>query len=153
MPVIFLKYLLKLLCLYCRQQQQMGANHYRRNMSAHACCSGTWKCGLETHLASCLNSGFITFWNSAGSITSSISSSSFKYITYTEQECSNSSSHSSSSSSSSGGGGGSSSNGTQLVQWRPVSHLAHSNTSPKHPWASQRCHTRRWKQNTWTTSL
>jgi len=42
----------------------------------------TWKCGLATHFASCLNSGFITFWNSVGSMTSRISSSSFRYITY-----------------------------------------------------------------------
>lgn len=41
----------------------------------------TWKCGDDTHLASCLNNGSITFWNSAGSITSKISSSSFKNIT------------------------------------------------------------------------
>lgn len=41
----------------------------------------TWKCGLETHLANCLNKGSITFTNSDGSITSRISSSSFKNIT------------------------------------------------------------------------
>ena len=41
----------------------------------------TWKCGLETHLANCLNSGTMTFWNSAGSITSSISSNSLRNIT------------------------------------------------------------------------
>lgn len=41
----------------------------------------TWKCGLETHFASCLKSGTMTLVNSAGSITSKISSSSFKNIT------------------------------------------------------------------------
>lgn len=41
----------------------------------------TWKCGDDTHFANCLNNGSITFWNSAGSITSRISSSSFKNIT------------------------------------------------------------------------
>ncbi len=41
----------------------------------------TWKCGLETHLASCLKSGTMTLVNSAGSITSRISSSSFRNIT------------------------------------------------------------------------
>ena len=41
----------------------------------------TWKCGLDTHLASCLNRGHMTLVNSAGSITSSISSSSLRNIT------------------------------------------------------------------------
>lgn len=43
--------------------------------------SSTWKCGLETHFASCLNKGSMIFRNSVGSITSKISSSSLKNIT------------------------------------------------------------------------
>ena len=41
----------------------------------------TWKWGLETHLASCLNSGSMTLTNSEGSMTSRISSSSLRNIT------------------------------------------------------------------------
>ena len=41
----------------------------------------TWKCGEETHLASWLNKGVIIFENSECSITSKISSSSFRNIT------------------------------------------------------------------------
>ena len=41
----------------------------------------TWKCGLETHLASCRKSGSMILTNSEGSITSKISSNSFKNIT------------------------------------------------------------------------
>ncbi len=41
----------------------------------------TWKWGLDTHLASCLKSGSITLTNSDGSMTSRISSSSFRNIT------------------------------------------------------------------------
>ena len=50
----------------------------------HARWSGapTWKWGLETHLASCLKRGAITLWNSAGSITSRISSNSLRNITW-----------------------------------------------------------------------
>ncbi|KAK2191935.1 hypothetical protein NP493_42g06012 [Ridgeia piscesae] len=47
----------------------------------YSALSATWKCGLDTHLASCLNSGTITLLNSAGSMTSRISSSSFRNIT------------------------------------------------------------------------
>lgn len=43
--------------------------------------SGTWKWGLETHLASCLKRGSCTLTNSEGSITSKISSSSLRNIT------------------------------------------------------------------------
>ena len=42
---------------------------------------GTWKWGLETHLASCRNSGSMTLTNSDGSMTSRISSSSLRNIT------------------------------------------------------------------------
>lgn len=41
----------------------------------------TWKCGLDTHLASCLNKGSMTLTNSEGSMTSKISSSSLRNIT------------------------------------------------------------------------
>jgi hypothetical protein len=41
----------------------------------------TWKCGLATDLASCLNRGSCTFANSFGSITSKMSSTSFRYMT------------------------------------------------------------------------
>lgn len=41
----------------------------------------TWKCGLDTHLASCRKRGSIIFTNSDGSITSKISSNSFKNMT------------------------------------------------------------------------
>ena len=41
----------------------------------------TWKCGDETQRASCLKSGSRTLANSAGSITSKISSSSLRNIT------------------------------------------------------------------------
>ena len=41
----------------------------------------TWKWGLETHLASWRKSGSITLLNSEGSMTSRISSSSFRNIT------------------------------------------------------------------------
>ncbi len=41
----------------------------------------TWKCGLEMHLAICLKSGTMTLANSTGSITSRISSSSFRNMT------------------------------------------------------------------------
>ena len=42
----------------------------------------TWKCGLETHLAICLKSGSMIFWNCEGSMTSRISSISPRNITY-----------------------------------------------------------------------
>lgn len=45
----------------------------------------TWKCGDDTHLASWRNNGITTFTNSLGSITSKISSSSFKNITCEER--------------------------------------------------------------------
>lgn len=41
----------------------------------------TWKWGLDTHFANCLKSGTMILLNSAGSITSRISSSSFRNIT------------------------------------------------------------------------
>lgn len=41
----------------------------------------TWKWGLDTHLASCRKSGSMIFTNSDGSITSKISSNSFKNMT------------------------------------------------------------------------
>lgn len=41
----------------------------------------TWKWGLETHLASWRKSGSITLLNSEGSMTSRISSSSFRNMT------------------------------------------------------------------------
>ena len=46
----------------------------------------TWKWGLETHLASCLNKGHMTLVNSAGSITSKISSNSFRNITLSRKK-------------------------------------------------------------------
>lgn len=55
------------------------------DVDTHRGCSRlalrTWKWGLDTHLASCRKSGSMIFTNSDGSITSKISSNSFKNMT------------------------------------------------------------------------
>lgn len=50
-------------------------------LSRYSKVTRTWKCGLATDLASCWKSGSWTLANSAGSMTSKISSTSFKNMT------------------------------------------------------------------------
>ncbi len=57
------------------QHHSTWITHLTRVMSV------TWKCGLDTHLASCLKRGSCTLTNSEGSMTSRISSSSLRNIT------------------------------------------------------------------------
>lgn len=61
-----------------KQVRRKSRNHFT---ACNNKIQPTWKCGLETHFANCLNRGVMTFWNSAGSITSRISSNSFRNIT------------------------------------------------------------------------
>lgn len=60
----------------CTLRTSFQQGHPTRRPNLH-----TWKWGLETHLANCRKRGSMIFTNSDGSITSKISSNSFKNIT------------------------------------------------------------------------
>ena len=75
-PLFLFLYLYMLVSLY----PSMYLSLYP-SMFLDAVALSTWKCGLETQRASCWNKGFIIFLNSCGSITSRISSSSFRNMT------------------------------------------------------------------------